>query len=80
MLKDQSSSVKESKMAYYISGNRSSRAIAAILPLVSDLEDKVEEVKKENRNIREQLIGLENSVDLLKKQKAATDRPSKKSP
>jgi hypothetical protein len=51
-----------------------------MLPLVSDLEDKVEEVKKENRNIREQLIGLENSVDLLKKQKAATDRPSKKSP
>ena len=52
-------------MAYYISGNRSSRAIAAMLPLVSDLEDKVEEVKKENQNIREQLIGLENSVDLL---------------
>jgi hypothetical protein len=51
-----------------------------MLPLVSDLEDKVEEVKKENRNIREQLIGLENSVDLLKKQKAATDRTSKKSP
>jgi hypothetical protein len=67
-------------MAYYISGNRSSRAIAAMLPLVSDLEDKVEEVKKENRNIREQLIGLENSGDLLKKQKAATDRPLKKSP
>lgn len=67
-------------MAYYISGNRSSRAIAVMLPLVSDLEDKVEEVKKENRNIREQLIGLENSVDLLKKQKAATDRTSKKSP
>ena len=67
-------------MAYYITGNRSSRAIAAILPLVSDLEDKVEEVKKEKRNIREQLIGLENSVDLLKKQKAATDRASKKSP
>ena len=80
MLIDQSSSVKESKMAYYISENRSSRAIAAMLPLVSDLENKVEEVKKENRNIREQLIGLENSVDLLKKQKAATDRPLKKSP
>lgn len=80
MLKDQSSSVKESKMAYYISENKSSRAIAAMLHLVSDLENKVEEVKKENRNIREQLIGLENSVDLLKKQKAATDRPLKKSP
>ena len=60
MLKDQSSSVKESKIAYYISVNRSSRAIAATLPLISDLEDKVEEVKKENQNIRERLIGLEN--------------------
>ena len=45
---DQSSSVKESKMAYYISGNRSSRAIAAMLPLVSDLEERIEELKKEN--------------------------------
>ena len=80
MLKDQNSSVKESKTAYYISGNRSSRAIAAILPVISDLEERVEEVKKENQNIREQLIGLENSVDHLKKQKAVTDLPSKKSP
>jgi hypothetical protein len=63
-----------------MSGNWSSRAIIAMLPLIWDLEDKVEEVKKENQNIREQLIELENSVNLLKKQKAATDRPSKKSP
>ncbi len=41
MLKDQSSSVKESKMAYYISGNRSSKAIAAMLPIVSDLEEGI---------------------------------------
>jgi len=67
MLKDQSSSVKESKMAYYISGNRSSRTIAAMLPLISDLEDKVEKVKRENQNIRERLIELENSMDRLKK-------------
>lgn len=67
-------------MAYYISGNRSSRAIPAMLTLVTDLEEKIEETKKENQNFRVQLIGLENSVDRLKKQKTATNHPSKKSP
>ena len=80
MLEDQSSSVKESKMAYYISGNRSSKAIAAMLPLVSDLEERIEDLKKENENIKEQLSGLENSMDRLKKEKASTDLPSKNSP
>jgi predicted RNase H-like nuclease (RuvC/YqgF family) len=70
MLEDQSSSVKESKMAYYISGNRSSKAIAAMLPLVSDLEERIEDLKKENENIKEQLSGLENSMDRLKKRKS----------
>ena len=45
MLKEQSSSVKESKMAYYINGNRSSKAIAAMLPLVSDLEERIKKRK-----------------------------------
>ncbi|MGB2252362.1 MAG: hypothetical protein ACPH28_01215, partial [Flavobacteriaceae bacterium] len=80
MLKDQSSSVKESKMAYYISGNRSSKAIAAMLPLVSDLEERIEELKKENQNIKEQLIELEISVDELNKEKDPANPPSKKSP
>ena len=80
ILQDQNSSVKESKMAYYISGNRSSIAIAAMLPLVSDLEERIEELKKENQNIKEQLTGLENSVGRLKKEKKPTNHPSKKSP
>lgn len=80
MLKDQSSSVKESKMAYYISENRSSKAIAAMLPLVSDLEERIEELKKENQNIKEQLIELEISVDELNKEKDPANPPSKKSP
>jgi hypothetical protein len=46
MLIGQNASVKESKMAYYVSGNRSSKAIAALLPLVSDLEERIEELKK----------------------------------
>jgi hypothetical protein len=80
MLKDQNSSVKESKMAYNISRNRSSRAIAAMLPLVSDLEERIEELKRENGNIKEQLTELENSVVRLKKEKKPTNPPSKKSP
>ena len=80
MLKDQNSSVKESKMAYNISGNRSSRAIAAMLPLVSDLEERIEELKRENGNIKEQLTEFENSVVRLKKEKKPTNPPSKKSP
>ncbi|MBT3444546.1 MAG: hypothetical protein HN443_05855 [Flavobacteriaceae bacterium] len=48
MLNGQNASVKESKMAYSVSGNRSSKAIAAILPLVSDLEERIEELKKDN--------------------------------
>ena len=36
------------KTAYYVSGNRSSKAIAALLPLVSDLEERIEELKKDN--------------------------------
>ena len=67
-------------MAYYISGNRSSKAIAAMLPLVSDLEERIEDLKKENENIKEQLSGLENSMDRLKKEKASTYLPSKNSP
>ena len=80
MLKEQSSSVKESKMAYYINGNRSSKAIAAMLPLVSDLEERIEELKKENRTIREQLVGLEISLNKLNKDRSTTNPPSKKSP
>ena len=67
-------------MAYYISGNRSSKAIAAMLPLVSDLEERIEELKKENQNIKEQLIELEISVDELNKEKDPANPPSKKSP
>jgi hypothetical protein len=48
MLIGQNASVKESKMAYYVSGNRSSKAIAALLPLVSDLEERIKELKKDN--------------------------------
>ena len=80
MLKEQSSSVKESKMAYYINGNRSSKAIAAMLPLVSDLEERIEELKKEKRTIREQLVGLEISLNELNKERSTTNPPSKKSP
>lgn len=67
-------------MAHYISGNRSSRAIAAMLTLVSDLEGRIEELKRENENIKEQLTELENSVVRLKKEKKLTNPPSKKSP
>ena len=67
-------------MAYYISGNRSSKAIAAMLPLVSDLEERIEELKKENQNIKQQLIELEISVDELNKEKDPANPPSKKSP
>ena len=80
MLKGQSSSVKESKIAHYISGNRSSKAIAAMLPLVSGLEERIEELKKENQNIKEQLIELKISVDELNKGKDPANPPSKKSP
>ena len=80
MLKEQSSSVKESKMAYYINGNRSSKAIAAMLPLVSDLEERIEELKKENRTIREQLVGLEISLNKLNKDRSTTNPQTKKSP
>lgn len=56
-------------MAYYNSGNRSSGATTAILPLVSDLEEKMGELKKENEEIEEQMTGLKNSVNQLKKEK-----------
>ena len=78
MLKEQNTSLKESKMAYYISGNKSSKAIAAMLPLVSDLEERIEELKKENEEIREQMTGIIKSVGQLKK--PLTDLPSKNSP
>jgi hypothetical protein len=67
MLNGQNASVKESKMAYYVSGNRSSKAIAALLPLVSDLEERIEELKKDNEEVREQMKQMKKSMDLLKK-------------
>ena len=67
MLNGQNASVKESKMAYYMSGNSSSKAIAALLPLVSDLEERIEELKKDNEEVREQMKQMKKSMDLLKK-------------
>ena len=67
MLNGQNASVKESKMAYYLSGNRSSKAIAALLPLDSDLEERIEELKKDNEEVREQMKQMKKSMDLLKK-------------
>jgi hypothetical protein len=67
MLNGQNASVKESKMAYYVSGNMSSKAIAALLPLVSDLEERIEELKKDNEEVREQMKQMKKSMDLLKK-------------
>ena len=67
MLNGQNASVKESKMAYYLSGNRSSKAIAALQPLVSDLEERIEELKKDNEEVREQMKQMKKSMDLLKK-------------
>lgn len=67
MLNGQNASVKESKTAYYVSGNRSSKAIAALLPLVSDLEERIEELKKDNEEVREQMKQMKKSMDLLKK-------------
>ena len=67
MLNGQDASVKESKMAYYLSGNRPSKAIAALLPLVSDLEERIEELKKDNEEVREQMKQMKKSMDLLKK-------------
>jgi len=51
-----------------------------MLSLVSDLEERIEELKKENQNIKEQLIELEISVDELNKEKDPANPPSKKSP
>lgn len=64
MLNGQNAYVKESKMAYYESGKKSSKAITALLPLVSDLEERIKEFKKENEELREH---MNKSVDLLKK-------------
>lgn len=67
MLNGQNASVKESKMDYYVSGNRSSKAIATLLPLISDLEERIEELKKDNEEVREQMKQMKKSMDLLKK-------------
>ncbi|MEK9604474.1 MAG: hypothetical protein VW127_08630 [Flavobacteriaceae bacterium] len=80
MLKDQNTSLKESRMAYYIGGNKSSRAIAAMLPLVSDLEERMEELNKENKEIKQQMAGLKNSIGQFKKDNTPSNPPSKKSP
>lgn len=80
MLKDQNTSLEESRMAYYIGGNKSSRAIAAMLPLVSDLEERMEELNKENEEIKQQMAGLKNSIGQSKKDNTASNPPSKKSP
>jgi hypothetical protein len=79
MLRDDTSSIKESKMAYYLSNNESSRSIAAILPLVTDLEERIEELRKENEGIQNQLKELNHELFLLNKEKKANP-PSKSSP
>ena len=78
MLKDQNNTLKESQMAYFISGDKSSKTIAAILPLVSELEERIEGLRKENEEIREQMTGLVKSLGQLKKK--PTDLPSRNSP
>ena len=69
MLRDDTSSIKESKMAYYLNNNKSSRSIAAILPLVEELEERIEELRKENEGIQNQLKELNHALFLLKKEK-----------
>ena len=77
MLKYQGFSVKESKMVYYISGNRYSRAIAAILPLISDCRTRL---KKRDPKHQGAIDWTRKFGGSFKKQKDATNHPSKKSP
>lgn len=69
MLRDDKSSIKESKMAYYLSSNKSSRSIAAVLPLVAELEERIEELRKENQGIQNHVKELDHALFLLKKEK-----------
>jgi len=69
MLRDDTSSIKESKMAYYLSNNESSRSIAAILPLVADLEERIEELRKENKGDSKSAKRIESRIISFEKGK-----------
>ena len=58
MLKNRESSVQDSGSTYRPGGSNANKIVSALLPLVTDLEDNMELLKKENREIKAQLKEL----------------------
>lgn len=58
MLKNRESSVQDSGSTYRPGGSNANKIVSALLPLVTDLEDNMTLLKKENREIKAQLKEL----------------------
>jgi hypothetical protein len=58
MLKNRESSDQDSGSTYRPDGSNANKIVSALLPLVTDLEDNMELLKKENREIKAQLKEL----------------------
>tara|TARA_A100001015_G_C14950794_1_gene696659 strand:+ start:426 stop:869 length:444 start_codon:yes stop_codon:yes gene_type:complete len=61
MLRETGSVVHESQTDY-TSNQNSSKAVAAILPLVTELEEKIGKLKKENDQVKSQLNDLVKAI------------------